>query len=403
MERSGDQSFSSAAAIPGSLTDASGLRIALFSGNYNCVRDGANRALNHLSGYLLAHGAAVRVYAPTVARPAFAPVGDLVSIPSFPIPGRREYRIAPRLTKEAKEDIARFRPTHFHLSAPDWLGTSAQHHARTIGVPVVTSLHTRFEKYLVYYHLGFLTGWARRRLHRFYEESDFILVPSQAVAREFAAEGWGGKMGIWTRGVDHALFGPFRRDAEWRRAQGYGEGEEAILLFLGRLVLEKGLDIFADTVAALRRRGLAVRPLVIGEGPAHAHFAARLGDALFLGHIDGPELARAIASADILLNPSATEAFGNVNLEAMASGLAVVSADVPSAATLIENGRTGLLVPASGVEAYADAVERLIRSRETRRALGEAAVKASAAYNWDRVFGPVIDAYRKTARSVRGD
>ena len=399
MQRPEDQSPYTSSGNPAGPADASGLRIALFSGNYNCVRDGANRALNHLSGYLLAHGAAVRVYAPTVARPAFAPVGDLVSIPSFPIPGRPEYRIAPRLTKGAKDDIARFRPTHFHLSAPDWLGTSAQHHAREIGVPVVTSLHTRFEKYLVYYHLGFLKGWARRRLRRFYEESDFILVPSQAVAREFAAEGWGGKTGIWTRGVDHALFGPFRRDAEWRRAQGYGEGE-AILLFLGRLVLEKGIDIFADTVATLRRRGLAVRPLVIGEGPAHAHFAARLGEALFLGHVDGPELARAIASADILLNPSTTEAFGNVNLEAMASGLAVVSADVPSAATLIENGRTGLLVPASDVEAYADAVERLIRSRETRRALGEAAVKASAAYSWDRVFGPVIDAYRRTARSA---
>src|SRR5689334_4977700 len=109
---------------------AAGLRIAIFSGNYNCVRDGSNRALNRLAQYLLDRGADVRIYSPTIESPAFEPVGDLVSIPSFAIPMRREYRIAPRLTKAAREDIKRFNPTHFHLSAPDWLGTSAQAFAK---------------------------------------------------------------------------------------------------------------------------------------------------------------------------------------------------------------------------------------------------------------------------------
>jgi len=123
----------------------SDLRIALFCANYNCVRDGANKTLNRLVEYLLAHGAAVRVYSPTVDNPQFKAVGDVVSLPSISIPGRSEYRISLGLTAAIKEDVRRFRPTHFHVSAPDLVGGQAQAFARELGVPVVTSLHTRFE------------------------------------------------------------------------------------------------------------------------------------------------------------------------------------------------------------------------------------------------------------------
>src|SRR3954466_8200080 len=98
-----------------------GLRIALFSGNYNCVRDGANRALNRLVAHLIARGAAVRVYSPTIDPPAFAPAGDLVSVPSVGIPSRSEYRVALGLPASIRRDIAAFAPTHFHVSCPDFL------------------------------------------------------------------------------------------------------------------------------------------------------------------------------------------------------------------------------------------------------------------------------------------
>lgn len=375
---------------------ASGLRIALFSGNYNCVRDGANKALNRLAGFLLSEGAAVRIYSPTSPAPAFPPVGDLVSVPSFPIPMREEYRIAPRLTRGIKEDIRRFRPTHFHLSAPDWLGTSAQAFARELGVPVVASLHTRFETYLDYYHLTFIGGWMRRRLDRFYRDSDYILCPNAPLAESFRAEGLAGKVGIWARGVDRTVFTPARRDAAWRRELGYAE-KEAVILFFGRLVLEKGIEIFVETVDALRRRGRALRPLVVGDGPAAGRMSRALPDARFTGHLEGAALGRAIASADILVNPSVTEAFGNVNLEAMASGLGIVSADVDSARALIRDGEQGLLVPPKDVSAYADAVERLLDDAGLRRRLGGEAHRESANYSWPEALRAVVDAYRRTA------
>jgi glycosyltransferase involved in cell wall biosynthesis len=375
-----------------------GLRIALFSGNYNCVRDGANRALNRLVAHLIDRGAAVRVYSPTAAQPAFEPAGELVSVPSVGIPGRPEYRLSLRFPRAVRENIAAFEPTHFHLSCPDYLGGRALHFARELGLPAVASMHTRFETYLDYYRLGLLNGPLKARLRSFYSRCDHVLAPNRAMADSLGEFGvTREQVHIWGRGVDRAVFSPERRSGEWRRTHGY-RADEPVVLFFGRLVHEKGLDTFAATVAELRRRGTTLRPLVVGDGPARPWLEERLGDAAFAGHLDGEALGRAVASADILVNPSVTEAFGNVNLEAMAAGLAVVSADVGSAQALIEHERQGLLVPPKDPAAYADAVETLIPHPARRARLGAAAAEASLAYNWPDILDSVIGVYRAALR-----
>src|SRR3954451_16439844 len=131
----------------------SDLRIALFSGNYNYVRDGANQALNRLVGYLLRQGVHVRVYSPTVDKPAFEPTGDLVSVPAVPIPGRSEYRLPIALTARVRRDLAEFNPNIVHVSSPDIVGHRAVSWARRHKVAAVASVHTRFDTYLAYYHL----------------------------------------------------------------------------------------------------------------------------------------------------------------------------------------------------------------------------------------------------------
>ena len=142
------------------------LRIALFSGNYNYVRDGANQALNRLVDYLLRQGAAVRIYSPTVAEPAFKAVGDVVSVPASAIPGRPEYRMPLRIPMSVRRDMAEFAPNVIHVASPDIVSHRAISWARRRGIPVVASVHTRFETYLEYYHLEWLeatTGMPRRR------------------------------------------------------------------------------------------------------------------------------------------------------------------------------------------------------------------------------------------------
>lgn len=369
------------------------LRVALFSGNYNYVREGANQALNKLVAHLLANGAQVRVYSPTTDTPAFAPAGDLVSVPSVALPYRSEFRVALGLPAAIRSDIRAFRPNLVHLSTPDWLGTAAQRFARMLDVPVVASMHTRFEAYFDYYGLGLLRDWAWRRQRDFYRRCDRVLVPNRASLDHVAAMGVpAARLRIWSRGVDHALFSPDRRDVAWRRAKGIADGDVA-LLFFGRIVREKGIAPFAATVELLRARGLPVVPLVVGDGPARREFAQRLGQAVFTGHLDGDALARAVASADLLLNPSTTETFGNVYLEAMASGLCVVSADAPNAAELIDDGLNGYLC-APRPDAFADRIDLLCRRPEQRRTAAAGAVSTAEAYRWPEILDAVVRTYR---------
>lgn len=357
------------------------------------MRDGANNALNHLVSYLLQEGAEVRVYSPTIAQPAFEPAGELVSVRSVAIPGRSEYRLTLGIDKQIRADVRRFEPTHIHVSAPDPQGYQAQSLARELGCPLVTSLHTRFETYFEYYGLRAFRPWAERYLRKFYARSDLVLVPNRQILDELNSWKMGNRVAIWSRGVDRQIFHPAFRNLEWRRSEGWDDAD-VIPLFFGRLVREKGIAEFSATMVKAIEQGLRVRPMIVGDGPAKAEFARQLpGGARFLGHLSGTDLSRAIASADVLINPSTTEAFGNVNLEAMASGLTVISADVPSAQALISNDDNGVLVSPHDVAGYAEALTGLARNGQKRKRLATAAAAAAAAFTWSATLAGVIQNY----------
>jgi phosphatidylinositol alpha 1,6-mannosyltransferase len=379
----------------GAVTARSQLRVALFSGNYNYVRDGANQALNRLVDYLEnVVGANVRVYSATSSTPAFEPSGTLISVPSIALPGRGEYRLALGLPKKTRDDLAAFQPNVFHLSAPDWLGSKAKRFAKDAGIPVVTSLHTRFETYLEYYGMRWAQQMLERYLANFYGSSDIVLVPTSPILETFRAQGYGDRVQLWGRGVDPAAFNRSLRDLGWRHDRGIAD-DELVVLFFGRLVKEKGLEDFADTVAEARRQNITMRPMLIGEGPARAWAESLLPNAVFTGHLSGTELGRAVASADIFVNPSKTEAFGNVTLEAMASGLAVICADVPSGRSLITDGVNGLLCPSMAKEGYAALLENLSINPEFRQKLGNHAFEESKRHSWPSTLKSVADAYRQ--------
>ena len=371
----------------------SDLRVALFSGNYNYVRDGANQALNKLVGHLLGRGVAVRVYSPTVPEPAFQPTGYLVDVPAFPmIFGRGEYKVARGLPARPRRDLEAFRPHLVHVSAPEFLGHAAVRWARRAGVPAVASLHTRFETYFSYYGLGLAEPLLIRLLTRFYDKFDRVLVPGDSMASLIREWGVRAPIGIWSRGIDHGRFHPGRRSLEWRRSLGIGDDEMAIG-FLGRLVKEKGLDVFAQVAAELRARGVRHKLLIIGDGPARDWFADQVPDAAFAGFQQGDALGVAVASMDVLFNPSVTETFGNVTAEAMAAGVPVVAARATGAVDLVADGQTGFLVPPRDVAAYADALARLAADPARRHAMGEAGRARVADNRWEVVNEAVLRAY----------
>jgi phosphatidylinositol alpha 1,6-mannosyltransferase len=376
------------------------IRVALVSGNYNCVRDGANRALNRLVGYLLSQGVHVRVYSPTIDEPAFEPTGNLVSLPSLPIPGRSEYRLSLGLPSRIRRDLAEFAPNIIHVSSPDLSPHRAVTWARARRIPVVASVHTRFDTYLAYYGLQNLEPIVRAILRRLYRRCDAIVAPSESMAAVLRAQRMHRDISIWTRGVDRKQFNPDRRDMEWRRRHSMAD-DEFVILFLGRIVVEKALDVFSDAIAALEAKGVKHRVLVIGDGPARPWFEAHLPGAIFTGELRGEELARAVASADALLNPSITEAFGNVTLEAMASALPVVAVNATGASNLVRDGETGVLTDPGDAEAIADALAVYARDPELRRRHGQAGLKVAQERDWDQINSAVLKTYQRVIERKR--
>jgi phosphatidylinositol alpha 1,6-mannosyltransferase len=372
----------------------SDLRIALFSGNYNYVRDGANQALNRLVGYLLKQGAQVRIYSPTVEEPAFEPTGDLVSLPSVSIPGRPEYRLGLGLNRRVRRDLDQFRPNVVHIAAPDIVGHRAVSWARRRQIPAVASVHTRFETYLAYYHLQWLEPLVRMLLRRLYRRCEAIMVPAESTAAVLRAQRMNREIAIWTRGIDREQFNPERRDMGWRRALGISD-DELVVCFLGRIVMEKGLDVFAYAIRAYARHGLKYRVLVIGEGPARPWFEQQLPDAIFVGQLTGADLARALASSDVLLNPSVTEAFGNVTLEAMACGLPVVAAEATGATNLVRDGETGTLVDPCDLEGFSGALAAYARDPGLRSRHGEGGLAFARTMDWDRINSVALRVYER--------
>jgi phosphatidylinositol alpha 1,6-mannosyltransferase len=381
--------------------DVSDLRVAIFSGNYNYVRDGANQALNRLADYLLRQGAAVRVYAPTVKEPAFAAKGDLVHVPALAIPGRSEYKIGLALPPRVRADLKRFRPNLFHVSSPDIAGHRAITLARRRDLPVIASVHTRFETYPRYYGMAFLEPVVAAILRRYYRRCDAIFAPSDSMAQLLRDQRMNYDVGIWTRGIDREIFNRERRDMAWRRSLGIDD-DVPVVGFTGRLVMEKGLDVFSDTIDRLARRQIRHQVLVVGDGPARDWFEKRLPQAIFAGFQAGPDLGRAVASMDMLFNPSVTETFGNVTLEAMATGLPVVAAIATGSQSLVSDGVTGRLVRPGACDLFCAALAHYCTDAGARRAAGEAGYAASQRYGWDEVNQELVDAYIRIIRQHDG-
>jgi len=369
-------------------------RIALFSGNYNYVMDGPVRALNTLVAFLEEQGIEVLVFAPTAAKPAFKHSGTLVSVPSFALPGRSEYRVALGLPRSVRKQLEAFDPQLIHLAAPDLLGCGALKWARKHNVPAVSSFHTRFDTYPRYYHLGWLEPLVRAFMRRFYKRCEQVYVPSECMRQILTEQHMGEDIRLWTRGVDADLFSPTKRDMAWRRDNGIAD-DEAVIAFVGRLVLEKGLGIFADTLDELKKRGLKHKALIVGDGPERERFAKRLPDAVFCGYLQGEDLARAYASADIFFNASITETFGNVTLEAMASAVPAVCADASGSHFLVRPGETGYLVPPGDVSAFADRLEDLIADEGLRAGMAKASLADSRKFSWNAVLNALLDNYEQ--------
>jgi len=367
------------------------LRVALVTSSYNYIPDGVALTLNRLVGYLESQGVEVLVFAPIADRPAFVHQGTVVPVPSIALPGRPEYRLALGMAGYVKRQLLDFQPDIIHIGVPDLLGHAALALAKAHGIPVVASYHTRYETYLKHYwYLAPLEGWLKRILRRFYGACREVYVPSESVRQALLADGLSDNFKPWPRGIDMARFSPAKRSTSWRARYGMGP-DELVILHVSRLVREKRLDTLT---AALRQLTVPHRVLIVGDGPEREFVQGELPNAIFTGFLAGEDLAAAYASSDIFVFPSDSESFGNVTLEAMASGLPCVCADATGSRSLVAAGETGFLAPADDAAAFARHITTLAQGRALRAALGEAARLRAQSFSWEETLAKMLGYYR---------
>jgi glycosyltransferase involved in cell wall biosynthesis len=311
------------------------------------------------------------------------PSPDLLRTPGLPIPGYPSLRFGlpcrSRLLERWRSDT----PDLVHVVTEGPLGSSAIAAARDLGLPVTSSFHTHFEHYCRHYGLSWLAPVVEAYLRRFHNRTDLTLVPTRALSRQMAASGFR-NLDVLGRGIDDSLFRPERRNAALRDAWG-AAGAELVVLSVGRLAAEKNLDLLFTAFAAIAARQPGARLVVVGDGPRAAELRRAHPQAIFTGTRRGDDLAAHYASADLFLFPSLTETYGNVIVEAMASGLPVVAYDRGAAGEWIVDGNNGIRVREGDAAAFVAAALSIAEAPAARATMGQRAAITGAGANWSVV------------------
>ncbi len=275
------------------------------------------------------------------------------------------------------------RPDVVQIATEGPLGWSALAAANKLRLPVASDFHTNFHSYSSHYGFGLLRRAIVAYLRKFHNKAAVTLVPTEGIRRELLAYGYE-NIEIIGRGVDTKLFHPGRRSGELRAQWGVGENDP-VALYVGRLAAEKNLALVFAAYDAMRAANPATRLVLVGDGPERASWQARRPDAIFCGTQIGEPLAAHYASGDVFLFPSLTETWGNVTIEAMASGLAVVAYDCAAAEEVIRHGENGLKATPEDEAAFAALAAELALDPARQRRLGRAASARAAQLSWDAI------------------
>ncbi len=307
-----------------------------------------------------------------------------ILVAGLPLPGYGGLRFGLPAGQALWRKWSADRPDVIYVATEGPLGWSALRLARRLEIPAFSGFHTSFDRYSRYYRLGWLQPLVARYLYSFHNRTQGTLVASPDLRDRLRAGGMR-NVSVLDRGVDSRLFTPARRSAAVRRAWRAAD-HDLVALYVGRVAAEKNLALAIAAYRELQRAAPGAKFVVVGDGPLRAALQSQHPDIVFCGVHRGEELARRYASADIFLFPSETETFGNVTLEAMASGLAVVAFDYAAARMHISDGASGALAPCGDARAFIEAALRLAREPQVLSELRRRARAHAVAFDWQRVI-----------------
>ncbi len=366
---------------------ASPVKLAIVTETFPPEINGVAMTFGIIARELGRRGHVVTVYRPrrpdlplAAAHPEFREM----PLPGLPVPGYPLLRVGlpagRRLGRRWRAD----RPDLVHVVTEGPLGASAITAARALALPVTSSFHTNFHAYAAYYHCALLRQIVLAWLRRLHNRTLRTFAPSEELGRSLVALGFA-RLGVLSRGVDTRQFSPARRSPALRAAWGATNGE-VVVLHDGRLAVEKNYPLLFRAYAAMRGANPRLRFVLVSDGPLRPALQATHPECIFTGFIPRDDLARHYASADVYVHASLTETFGNVLLEAMASGLAVAGFDYAAARQFIRHGENGLAVPCDQPDALIAAAAVLARDATLRARLRAAAAASLIEQSWEKVI-----------------
>jgi glycosyltransferase involved in cell wall biosynthesis len=307
---------------------------------------------------------------------------DLI-VKSCPIPLYRELRMGRPAKKMLLERWSKTKPDVVHIATEGPLGWSAARAARLLNIPVTSDFRTNFHAYSTFYKLGFLEPLIMAYLRHFHNATDCTMVPTEKLKQELELAGLK-NLQVMPRGVDTAHFSDKFRSPHLRASWG-ADPLDIVLLSVGRLAVEKNLDLLIKSYIQAKNIEPRSKLVVVGDGPLRESLQKKCPEAIFVGKKSGLELAQYYASADIFVFPSLTETFGNVTIEAMASGLAVVAYRHAAAGDLIISGDNGITVDPGDENAFIQAVTATLINQSLTRRLGYAALATAKQQSWEEI------------------
>jgi glycosyltransferase involved in cell wall biosynthesis len=301
----------------------------------------------------------------------------------FAIPRYPQLKMGLPAKGELKRAWSQSRPDIVHIATEGPLGWSALAAARELGLKVATDFHTNFQTYSRHYGMGWLARPVMAYLRRFHNRADCTMVPTAELADELTAAGFRG-LRVVGRGVNPAVFSPQRRSPELRARWGAGP-ETPVAICVSRFAPEKNFPVVIRAYEAMRQLRPDAQLVLVGDGPMAEKLRKRNLGYLIAGRLVNGELSAHYASADVFLFPSTSETFGNVTLEAMASGLAIVAYGYAAARQHLEHGRSALLPPLDDEPAFIRDARMLVGDPKLARRLGAAARAAAESLTWERI------------------
>jgi glycosyltransferase involved in cell wall biosynthesis len=360
------------------------VRLAYVTETYPPEINGVALTVDRFVRGLRARGHAVDLVRPRQPHESECENGSEWRSPGIAIPMYRDLRIGLPLISRLIKRWNVSRPQLVHVATEGPLGWAAIRAARTVGVPVTSDFRTNFDQYSEHYGFGWLRGVVGGYLKHFHNATDRTFVPTSSVSKALTQQGFE-RTEVVGRGVDAEHFSPLHASEKLRATWG-AEESTPVLLYVGRLASEKNVPLAFRAFEAVRARLPGARFVVVGDGPLRKKLARSYPDAIFAGPQRGATLAEYYASADIFLFPSLTETFGNVTLEALASGLLVVAFRAGAAAVHIDDCTSGLLVEPGDEQGFVANACALAHQFRWLGMMRSGARRAGLAANWEAVI-----------------